>query len=292
MSAMEITANAVKELRERTGVGMMECKKALQEAGGDPAEAEKILRKRGMASAAKKADRAAGEGTIAAEIAGDGKSGLLLEVNCETDFAARNEDFQALVKETARLALERKPQDVAALLELPASGGKTVAQMVTERVARIGENIVVRRFVRFDAQGAGTVAAYVHTGGKIGVLLEIAGGTGDEVARLARDVAMHVAAASPRFARREEVTEKDLDLEREIARDQALKSGKPAAVVEKIVTGKMEKFYAENCLPEQPFVKDPERTVAQVIQEAGKKSGTALEIRRFVRFVLGESLSA
>jgi elongation factor Ts len=180
---------------------------------------------------------------------------------------------------------------VAALLELPAGDGKTVAQLVHERVARIGENIVVRRFVRFDAEGQGIVAAYVHTGGKIGVLLEVAGGGGDEVARLARDVAMHVAAASPRFARREEVTEKDLDLEREIARDQALKSGKPPAVVEKIVTGKMEKFYAENCLPEQPFVKDPERTVGQVIQDAGKKAGATLTIRRFERFVLGESLS-
>jgi elongation factor Ts len=289
---MEITANAVKDLRERTGVGMMECKKALQEAGGDPGEAEKILRKRGIASAAKKADRAAGEGTIAAEIAGDGSSGLLLEVNCETDFAARNEDFLALVRDAARLALTHRPADVAALLELPAGDGKTVAQLVHERVARIGENIVVRRLVRFDAEGPGTVAAYVHTGGKIGVLLEIAGGTGEEVARLARDVAMHVAAASPKFVRREDVTQKDLDYEREIARDQALKSGKPAPVVEKIVAGKMEKFYAENCLPEQSFVKDPERTVAQVIQDAAKGSGGTLQVRRFVRFVLGESLSA
>jgi elongation factor Ts len=181
---------------------------------------------------------------------------------------------------------------VAALLELPAGDGKTVAQLVHERVARIGENIVVRRLVRFDAEGPGTVAAYVHTGGKIGVLLEIAGGTGEEVARLARDVAMHVAAASPKFVRREDVTQKDLDYEREIARDQALKSGKPAPVVEKIVAGKMEKFYAENCLPEQSFVKDPERTVAQVIQDAAKGSGGTLQVRRFVRFVLGESLSA
>jgi len=289
---MEITASAVKELRERTGVGMMECKKALQEAGGDPGEAEKILRKRGIASAAKKADRAAGEGTVAAEVSQDGRSGLLLEVNCETDFAARNEDFQALVKETARLALQRKPADVAALLELPAEGGKTVAQLVHERVARIGENIVVRRFVRYDAEQPGTVAAYVHTGGKIGVLLELAGGAGEDVSRLARDVAMHVAAASPRFVHRQEVTEKDLDLEREIARDQAAKSGKPAAVVEKIVAGKMEKFYAENCLPEQSFVKDPERTVHQVIQDVGKRAGGTLHVHRFVRFVLGESLPA
>jgi elongation factor Ts len=288
---MEITANAVKELREKTGVGMMECKKALQEAAGDPGEAEKILRKRGMASAAKKADRAAGEGSVASQIAPDGSSGVLVEVNCETDFAARNDDFQALVREAATLALKKRPADLAALLEEPAEGGKTLAQLVHERVARIGENIVVRRFARFDAAAPGTVAAYVHTGGKIGVLLEITGGTGEEVARLARDIAMHVAAASPRFARREEVTEKDLDLEREIARDQAAKSGKPAAVVEKIVAGKMEKYYAENCLLEQPFVKDPDRTVGQVVQETGKKAGAPLTLTRFVRFVLGESLS-
>jgi elongation factor Ts len=181
---------------------------------------------------------------------------------------------------------------VAGLLEQPVGGDKTLSQLVHERVARIGENIVVRRFVRFEAPSPGTVAAYVHTGGKIGVLLEIAGGSGEEVARLARDVAMHVAAASPRFVRREEVTAKDLDLEREIARDQALKSGKPAAVVDKIVAGKMEKYYAENCLLEQPFVKDPDRAVSQVVQEAGKKAGAALEVTRFVRFVLGESLSA
>jgi elongation factor Ts len=273
---------------------MMECKKALQEAGGDPGEAEKILRKRGIASAAKKADRAAGEGSVAAEIAADHRSGVLVEVNCETDFAARNEDFQALVREAATLALKGRATDVTALLEQSASGGKTLGQLVHERVARIGENIVVRRFERFQADG-GVVAAYVHTGGKIGVLLEISGAAssaGDEVGRLARDVAMHVAAASPRFARREDVTEKDLDLEREIARDQALKSGKPAQVVEKIVTGKMEKYYAENCLLEQPFVKDPDRTVGQVVQEVGKKAGATLTVRRFVRFVLGESLSA
>jgi elongation factor Ts len=291
---MEITASAVKELREKTGVGMMECKKALQEAGGDPAEAEKILRKSGIASAAKKAARAAGEGSVAAEISADGSRGVLVEVNCETDFAARNDDFRALVREVAGQVLKTRPASVEALLAQPAASApdRTVAQLVHERVSRIGENIVVRRFAEIEAAAPGTVASYIHTGGKIGVLVELSGGSGDEVSRLARDVAMHVAASSPRFVRRDEVTQKDLDLEREIARDQALKSGKPEAVVDKIVQGKMEKYYAENTLVEQPFVKDPERSVSQVVAETGKKVGADLQVRRFVKYVLGESLSA
>ncbi len=198
---MEITAAAVKGLREKTGVGMMECKNALVEAGGDAAEAEKILRKRGLAAAARKAGRATGEGAVASYIHTGGKIGVLLEVNCETDFAARSEDFRVLV----------------------------------------------------------------------------------------RDLAMHVAAASPRFVRREEVTEPVLAEEREIARDQALKSGKPAPVVEKIVEGKMEKFYAETCLMEQPFVKDPDKTVGQLVGESVGRIGENIQVRRFARFVLGET---
>jgi elongation factor Ts len=198
---MQISAATVKTLREKTGVGMMECKSALVEAKGDVAEAEKILRKRGSASAAKKADRATGEGAVAAYIHTGGKIGVLVEVNCETDFTARNEDFQALVK----------------------------------------------------------------------------------------DVAMHIAAASPRFVRREDVTEEVLNYERDIARDQALKSGKPPQVVDKIVDGKMEKFYAENCLLEQPFVKDPDKTIGQTITERVARIGENIQVRRFVRYVLGES---
>jgi elongation factor Ts len=197
---MEINASTVKQLRERTGVGMMECKSALVEASGDMAEAEKILRKRGLASAAKKAGRATGEGAVAAYIHTGGKIGVLLEVNCETDFAARNEDFKALVHE----------------------------------------------------------------------------------------IAMHVAAAAPRFVRREEVTEDVLAYEREIARDQALKSGKPPAVVDKIVEGRIDKYYAENCLLEQPFVKDPDKTVGQLVSERVARIGENIQIARFARFVLGE----
>jgi elongation factor Ts len=198
---MEISASAEKQLRERTGVGMMECKSALVEAKGDVAEAEKILRKRGLSAAAKKAGRATGEGAVASYIHTGGKIGVLVEVNCETDFAARSEDFRHLV----------------------------------------------------------------------------------------HDIAMHVAAAAPRFVRREEVSEAVLADEREIARDQAMKSGKPPQVVEKIVEGKVDKFFGEMCLLEQPFVKDPEKTVAQLISESVAKIGENIQVRRFARFVLGES---
>jgi elongation factor Ts len=198
---MEISASAVKQLRERTGVGMMECKSALVEAKGDVAEAEKILRKRGLSAAAKKAGRATGEGAVASYIHTGGKIGVLVEVNCETDFAARGEDFRHLV----------------------------------------------------------------------------------------HDIAMHVAAAAPRFVRREEVSEAVLADEREIARDQAMKSGKPPQVVEKIVEGKVDKFFGEMCLLEQPFVKDPEKTVAQLLSESVAKIGENIQVRRFARFVLGES---
>ena len=201
---MEINATVVKQLRERTGVGMMECKSALVEASGDVAEAEKILRKRGLSSAAKKAGRATGEGAVASYIHTGGKIGVLLEVNCETDFAARGEDFQSLVHE----------------------------------------------------------------------------------------IAMHIAAAAPRYLRREEVDAKTLADEQEIARDQAQKSGKPAAVVDKIVQGRIEKFYADNCLLEQPFVKDPERTIGALVGERVARIGENIQVARFARFVLGDTSSS
>ncbi len=199
---MEVNAALVKQLREKTGVGMMKCKEALSEVGGDLAEAEKLLRKQGAASAARKADRATGEGIIGTYIHTGAKIGVLVEVNCETDFAARGQDFQDLV----------------------------------------------------------------------------------------RGIAMHIAAAAPRFVRREDVTEQILADEREIAREQALKSGKPAGVVEKIVEGKLDRFYAEACLLEQPYVKDPERTVGQLVTEAVARTGENIQVRRFVRYVLGESM--
>ena len=280
---MEITASVVKQLREKTGVGMMECKSALVEAKGDLAEAEKILRKKGLAAAANKAGRATGEGIIAARVSGDGRVGILVEVNCETDFAARGADFQGLVGEIADHVLNAAPAASAeAMLDQPlhAGGGKTVRQRIGEAVAKIGENMQIPRFARFETAGASSaIATYLHTGSKIGVMVE-AEVKGDGAAAL-RDVAMHIAAAAPRFVRREEVSQKVLDDEREIAREQALKAGKPAQVVEKIVTGRMEKYFAEACLLEQPFVKDPDKTVAQFL-------GDRAVVRRFARFVLGE----
>jgi len=290
---MEINASAVKQLRDKTGVGMMQCKSALVEANGDVAEAEKILRKKGLAAAASKAGRATGEGVIAARMSGDASRGILVEVNCETDFAARNQDFQLLVGQVAAHALAVGAPTAAsdpdagalgALLDAPidGGGGRPLREVVASAVAKIGENIQVGRFVRFDATQGGFVSSYVHTGSKIAVLVEATGARGAAGEALLRDVAMHIAAASPRFVRREEVSAKVLEDEKEIARDQALKSGKPAQVVEKIVQGRMEKFFGEACLLEQPFVKDPDTTV-------GKLLGSALEVQRFVRFVLGES---
>jgi elongation factor Ts len=284
---MEISAGTVKQLREKTGVGMMQCKSALIEAQGDLGEAEKILRKKGLAAAAGKAGRATGEGTIAAQVGSDSRSGVLVEVNCETDFAARNADFQELVAQVVGLAAQKgaatsgSSPEPSAVEALSASGA---ADLLAAAVAKIGENMQLRRFVKFVAsEPGGIVGSYIHTGGKIGVLLEAAapaGQTGNAEALL-RDVAMHVAAAAPRFVRREDVAEDVLAYEREIARDQAVKAGKPAQVVEKIVQGRIEKYYSEVCLLEQPFVKDPDKTVRQLL-------GDGLAVKRFARFVLGD----
>ena len=273
---MEISAGTVKQLREKTGVGMMQCKSALIEAGGDLGEAEKILRKKGLAAAAGKAGRATGEGTIAAKVASDARSGVLVEVNCETDFAARNADFQELVAKVVAIAAD-KGAPTAGTAPDPAAAEKLgVSEMIAAAVAKIGENMQFRRFVKFVAADGGVITSYVHTGGKIGVLIETSSGADS----LLRDVAMHIAAAAPRFVRREEVDESVLAYEREIARDQAVKAGKPPQVVEKIVQGRIEKYYGEVCLLEQAFVKDPDKTVKQVLGDTA--------VSRFARFVLGD----
>ena len=289
---MEISAGLVKELRTKTGVGMMECKSALAEAKGDLSEAEKILRKKGLAAAANKAGRATGEGAIAARVDAAGRSAVLVETNCETDFCAHGKDFQALVKVAVEAALTRgnatdgaaaDPAANEALLDAPAADGRSLRQTIGEAVGKIGENIQVRRFVKFVASSPGsTLAAYIHTGGKIGVLIEADVKDAASADQTLRDVAMHVAAASPRFITREQVSQKVLSDEQEIARDQAQKAGKPPQVIEKIVAGRLEKYFGETCLLEQPFVKDPEKTVKQVL-------GEGATVRRFARFVLGES---
>ncbi len=290
---MEISASLVKELRVKTGVGMMECKSALAEAKGDLSEAEKILRKKGLAAAANKAGRATGEGVIAARVEASGRVAVLVETNCETDFCARGADFQGLVataldaavaRGAATIGSDSSPSDCEGLCDSPGPDGRSLRVTFGEAVGKIGENIQLRRFVKFEgASPSSVLAAYIHTGSKIGVLVEAesAAGASASVDAVLRDVAMHIAAASPRFLSREDVSAKALSDEQEIARDQAVKAGKPPAVVEKIVAGRLEKYYGEACLLDQPFVKDSDKTVRQHL-------GDATKVRRFARFVLGE----
>ncbi len=274
-----ITAQMVQELREATNVGMMECKRALTEADGDKEKAIRLLRERGVAIAAKKATRVANQGLIAAAVR-DGKVGTLIEVNCETDFVAKNEGFQAFVKGLAGKALDMADNTITEL---------TKAEMAA-KVAEIGENLIAKRNVRFTVQGAGLVATYIHLNGKMGVMIEL-GCTKDATAKhpavveLAKDITLHVAACNPRWLVRQDVSAETVQAERAIYAKQV--EGKPAQIVDKIVDGKMNKFYSQVCLVEQGFVKDPDTTVAKLIEAKGKEAGDTLTLRRFVRFQVG-----
>ena len=276
----EISASLVKELREETGVGMMECKKALVEANGDKAAAVKILRESGMAIAAKKATRTAKLGIIAAEIAADAQSGRMIEINCETDFVAKNDNFKAFV---AGLL-----QDAAGIADNAIA--ETAKAKVDAKVAEIGENIIARRNVAFAVQGTGAIAAYVHLGGKLGVLVEVgcqkaASVQNPAVKALLADLTLHITAVNPACITRDQVPAETVQAEKEIYAKQV--EGKPANIIEKIVTGKLEKFYGQICLVEQAFVKDQEKTISAVLAEAGKAAGDTFAIRRFVRWQLG-----
>ena len=271
----QITAAMVKDLRERTGAGMMDCKKALVENNGDEKAAADWLREKGIAKAAKKSGRIAAEGAVAAYVSKDGKVGVLLEVNCETDFAANNENFRALEKDIAEHIATAAPKDVDAL-NASKIGGKTVETLVTEATATIGEKISVRRFVRYETKGR--IASYIHMGGKIGVLVELDGG--DD--QLGKDIAMQIAASSPLAVDRTGVASEDLEHEKEVLRKQALEEGKPEKIVEKMVEGRINKFYKEVCLIEQIFVKDTEKTVKDVLK--------GVKVVQFTRYQLGEGI--
>nr|BAL57347.1 elongation factor EF-Ts [uncultured Gammaproteobacteria bacterium] len=274
-----ITAALVKELRERTGSGMMECKKALAEAGGDLEAAVEILRKAGLAKADKKRDRTAAEGRIAIQISQDGKQAVMLEVNSETDFVAKNEDFLKFVDRVSARALQSGAATVEELLAVPLDqGGPTIEEARRELVAKLGENINVRRLARLETETA-TLASYLH-GSRIGVLVEVQGGG----AELARDIAMHIAACKPLWIRAQDAPPEVLAKEREIFLAQAEASGKPQNVIDKMVEGRVRKYLQEVTLLEQPFIKDPERSVAELLKEAGA------EVIRFVRFEVGEGL--
>jgi elongation factor Ts len=301
----EITAQLVKELRERTGAGMMECKKALQEANGDLAEAEVVLRKRGIAAAAKKATRAARQGLIGSFESADGKLGVLVEVNCESDFVARNEDFQAMVGNIARQVAESGPYEegeagVAQLLSQPyiADSSVTLQQMLSDSIAKIGENQNITRLSRFEVggeSGEGGLGIYIHPGAQLGVMVQFRAtkpetSANDDFKELAKDLAMQIAAADPQFIRKEDVDPSVLEREKSIQRDRALAEGKPEKMVDRIVEGRMGKFYEEICLLEQPFVKENSLSIGQLIGQKAKALGDELEVVRFSRFKVGDTL--
>jgi elongation factor Ts len=282
----EISAAAVKDLREKTGVGMMDCKKALSETNGDVDAAIDLLRKKGMAKAAAKGSRVAAEGVVGSHVAADNKSGVLVEVNCETDFVARNENFTGLVDQISKFIADKAPSNEGTgddILNLPSwVAGQTVDETLKEAIQKTGENIRVRRFARYQVTGEGVVASYIHLGGKIGVLVEIAG-SGD-LAEVAKDVAMHVAASQPQFCNRDEVPAELVEKEKEILIAQPDMQSKPEAVRAKMVEGRVNKFLEQICLVEQPFVKNPDVTVAKLLEQKGAK------MVRFTRFGLGEGI--
>ncbi len=273
----EITAGMVKELREMTGLGMMECKKALTETGGDMKAAEDLLRIKSGAKASKAAGRVAAEGMIGAFVSNDGKTGALVEVNCETDFVAKNQDFIDFAKSMAEFVSRTNPADVDTLSNSKMADGKTVEEVRQALVMKLGENINIRRMARFQTEGR--LAHYLH-GSKIGVLVDFSGG--DDA--LGRDIAMHIAASKPVCVSKEEVPAELLDKEREIYTAQAAESGKPANIVEKMVEGRIAKYLAEITLLGQPFVKDPDQTVEKLL---GSKKA---KVNAFKMFIVGEGI--
>ena len=301
----EITAQLVKELRERTGAGMMECKKALVEANGDLAEAEVVLRKRGVAAAAKKSSRATKQGLIGSYASNDGSLGVLIEVNCESDFVARTEEFQAMAANLARQVAESGPYPegdagVELLHGQPyiADPSTTGARLISDSIAKIGENQGIPRLARLavgenGGSATGGLGLYIHPGSQLGVLVEVSTTKADTAAKaefqeLAKDLAMQVAAADPLFIRKEDVDPAVLEKEKEIQRGRALAEGKPEKMVDRIVDGRMAKFYEEICLLEQPFIKENSMTVNQLVTQKGAALGDELGVLRFVRFKVGD----
>jgi elongation factor Ts len=276
---MTITAQMVKELREKTGAGMMDAKKALEESAGDMEKAIDWLRQKGMAKAAKKSGRTAAEGIVWA--VSNGQTGVVIEVNSETDFAARNEQFSNFVKAVAEAALKAETGDVEAIKALPLNGS-TVGESLTNLVATVGEHMSLRRAAMLKST-SGNVGAYIHMGGKIGVLVQV---DGANVGEVARHVAMHVAASNPAALDRTSIDADLLAREKAIYEAQAAESGKPAAVVQKMVEGRVNKYLEESCLVEQPFVMDPDRKVGKVVADAAP----AAKVAAFVRFALGEGI--
>ena len=291
-----ITSQMVKELRETTQAGMMDCKKALVAVAGDIQKAVEWLREKGLAAAAKKASRIAAEGMVESYVSDDASVGVIVEVNCETDFVAKTDNFKAFCKDVAKHIAMENPSDIDALLvqTFVDNRDKTITDLVSDATVAIGEKISVRRFARYETK-KGAVESYIHMGGKIGVLLLVENDNpatlGDETFKtLYHDIAVQIAAARPTYVRKEEVDTTELDKEREILRAQALNEGKPEKIVDRMVEGRIEKYYKEVCLLEQPFVKDNDKSVRQLCEEVGKQIGANLNVSCFTRFERGEGI--
>lgn len=284
---MTISPESVKELRTKTGAGMMDCKRALAEAQGDMHKAVEVLRKQGLALAAKRSGRAAAEGLIGNWLASDRNSGALVEINCETDFVAKNDLFQSFVSEVTRLIAKDRPTTRDALLNLK-TGNQTLKELVTEQVAKIGENIGIRRVSLLTTKNGQSLAQYLHAGNKIGVMVLFSDPATKLPESTAREVAMHVAAMNPQYAHRSNIPADVLEKEKEIQRAQLATQKKPPEILEKIVTGKLEKFYSDVCLEEQLYVRDPEgkRTVAKFLQAIDP----GIRVETFVRYQVGEGI--
>jgi len=295
---MEITASQVKELREKTGAGMMDAKKALVEAEGDMEKAGEILRQKGIATAEKKSGRTAAEGQVASLISADRKTGVLVEVNCETDFVAKGDAFQTMVSEVAQQIMDQSAQDVSSLLiqQSAAMPGRTVQEYVTEKIAAIKENLNIRRFVRYQCQNDGAVHSYIHTGGKVGVLVELKTGKpgtadNDNFKQLIKDIAMQIASAAPDFVSRADIDPAVIEEETRVEMGKEDLANKPEEIRRKIVDGRVTKLLGQRCLIEQPFVKDPSQSVDDIIKARATELGdTAVEVVRFTRYALGEGI--
>ena len=275
-----VTASQVKDLREKTGAGMMDCKKVLTETDGDMEKAIELLRERGIAKAAKKSGRVAAEGLVEAYISEDGKVGAIVEVNAETDFVAKNDEFKSFVASVAKQVVEKDPKDLEDLLaqESIDEVGKTVKDVLTDKIAKIGENMNIRRFVRFESDGL--IEKYIHGDGKIAVLVNMKGGDNE----VAKDVCMQIAAARPEYLNEASVPEDRLNKEKEILKVQTMNEGKPEAIAEKIVQGRIRKFFEEVCLVDQVFVKDANKKVSDILKEHNA------EVTEFARFEKGEGI--
>ncbi|MES2475943.1 MAG: translation elongation factor Ts [Verrucomicrobiota bacterium] len=287
-----ITASIVKELRDKTSAPMMDCKKVLTETNGDLEASIKLLRERGIMKSAKMSDRAANEGVITARVNAEANSGLLLELNCETDFVSKNESFQAFVGTLADALAASSAADLDAALTVQI-GGQSLEDTVKAKVGEVGENLQFRKYVRYDAASGGVVASYIHLGGKVGVLIEVGttkpeSKSTDSFKELIKDLTLHIAACAPKGLSRDDIPQSVVDNELDIFRTRLEAEGKPANIIENILKGQIGKFFAESCFLEQGFVKDADIKISALLEAKGKELGDTFTVTRFVRFGLGE----